>query len=93
MAREHRAWLDVVKELRARGVGNINAGEKDEDLHDAIVKWGEELVQLRMMDPDGENAIKALGQRRKKYPGRYEGVERPSLVDQPRTRIDMRKDG
>lgn len=64
---EHAAWTAVVSELRQRGVGGINAGEKDERLHDAIVAWGEELAQLRMNDPDPTHAERALAERREKY--------------------------
>ena len=65
---EHAAWLAVVEELRARDAGALNAGEKDEGLHDAIVRWGEELVQLRMADPVITHAMDALDERRVKYP-------------------------
>ena len=64
---EHEAWTAVVSELRSRGVGDINAGGKDERLHDAIVAWGEELAQLRMNDPDPTHAERALAERREKY--------------------------
>lgn len=72
MAREHQAWLDVVGELRAVGVGDINAGGAHESLHNAIVKWGEELAQLRMHDPDPSHAERALTERREAYPGSTE---------------------
>lgn len=64
---EHEAWLDVVRELGARSVGQINAGEPDERLHDAIVRWGEELAQLRLHDPQPEHAERALAERREKW--------------------------
>lgn len=64
---EHAAWLSVVSELRKRGVGDINAGGKDERLHDAIVAWGEELAQLRLNDSKPEHAESALAERRAKY--------------------------
>lgn len=64
---EHAAWLNVVEQLHAAGVGAINAGEPNEQLHDAIVRWGEELAQLRMQDPDPEHARMALDERRKKW--------------------------
>jgi hypothetical protein len=64
---EYEQWLAVVRELRARGCGAINAGEVDERLHDAIVLWGEELAQLRMTDPNIEHAMDALQQRRDKW--------------------------
>jgi len=66
MNREHEAWLNVVKHMRAHGVGDINAGGEHEDLHDAIVLWGEELAQLRMHDPDPSHAARALEERREK---------------------------
>jgi hypothetical protein len=61
---EHSAWGWVVSELRKRGVGDINAGGKDEPLHDAIAAWGEELAQLRMHDPNPQHAEDALAMRR-----------------------------
>jgi len=67
--REHEAWGAVVSELRKRNVGDINAGGKDESLHDAICAWAEELAQLRMNDPNPEHAAKALRERREKYLG------------------------
>lgn len=67
MATEHQAWLDLLAELRKRDVGAINAGGKDERLHDAIVRWGEELAQLRLNDPKPEHAATALAQRREKW--------------------------
>lgn len=66
---EHAAWLSVVSELRTRGVGDIDAGGKDERLHDAIAAWGEELAQLRLSDPEPEHAERALAERRTKYLG------------------------
>jgi hypothetical protein len=69
---EHEAWGAVMQELRNRGVGDVNAGGKDEPLHDAICAWAEELVQLRMADPDPENAKRALRERRDKYLGTEE---------------------
>jgi hypothetical protein len=64
---EHDTWLVVVDELRKRGVGAINAGEPDERLHDAIVLWGEELAQLRLVDPNETHAVRALAERRLKW--------------------------
>lgn len=64
MAREHESWLDVVQELRDRGVGHIEKGESDHRLHDAITRWGEELAQLRLHDPNPEHAVNALAERR-----------------------------
>jgi hypothetical protein len=64
---EHEAWLEVVAQLRERGVGAINAGEPDERLHDAIVLWGEELAQLRLVDPNDTHAVRALAERRTKW--------------------------
>lgn len=72
MKREHDAWLDVVDELRSAGAGAINAGEENEGLHNAIVKWGEELAQLRINDPDTAHAENALREKRERYPGRFE---------------------
>jgi hypothetical protein len=69
---EHEAWLDVVAELRARGVGAINRGEPDERLHDSIVRWGEELAQLRLNDPDPVHAQRALDERREKWEARHD---------------------
>lgn len=66
---EHAAWLDVVKELRERGVGDIERDGKDFPLHNAIVRWGEELAQLRLGDPDPAHAANALRERREAYPG------------------------
>lgn len=71
MAREHAAWLDVVKELRTRGAGDINQGEKDEPLHNAIVKWGEELATLRSTH-DETMRSRALAEKRALYEGQFE---------------------
>lgn len=71
MAREHDAWLDLVDELRKRGVGDIEKGGKDYELWASIVKWGEELGLLRMFTPMGVNQ-RALEEKRELYPGRYE---------------------
>jgi hypothetical protein len=68
-ATEHAAWGAVMQELRKRGVGSVNKGGKDETLHDAICAWAEELVQLRLSDPDPTHATKALKERREKYLG------------------------
>jgi hypothetical protein len=64
---EHTAWLEVVAELRAAGVGAINRGESHERLHDAIAAWGEELAQLRLHDSDPEHAERAHMERRQAY--------------------------
>lgn len=66
---EHQAWLALVSEMHKAGVGDINAGDDHERLHDAICAWGEELAQLRMNDPDLSHAEKALAERRTKYLG------------------------
>lgn len=68
-ATEYAAWTSVVSELRRSGVGDINVGGKNERLHDAIVAWAEELVQLRLNDPDPSHAETALAERRAKYLG------------------------
>lgn len=65
--REHDAWLLVVDELRKRGVGDIERGGRDERLHDAIVRWGEELAQLRLADPNASHAETALAERRAEW--------------------------
>lgn len=67
MDAEYQAWNDVVTELRAAGVGAINAGGPNERLHDAITRWAEELVQLRLHDPEPEHADKALAERRERW--------------------------
>lgn len=64
--REHAAWLDVVAEFKAHGL-DMNAGGNAERLHDAIVRWGEELAQLRLHDPDPEHAEAALAERRERW--------------------------
>lgn len=64
---EHEAWLDVVKEMRIDDVASINKGEPNEALHDAITRWAEELVQLRLHDPDPRHAAVALIERREAY--------------------------
>jgi len=66
---EFEAWGAVVSELRKRGVDAINEGGKDESLHNAITAWAEELVQLRLHDPDPSNADRMLQERREKYLG------------------------
>jgi hypothetical protein len=74
--REHQSWLDVVDELKAAGITpeDINEGGEYQSLHDAIVKWGEELVHLRLLDPNPDHAEKALRSRREAYPGRTGGM-------------------
>lgn len=67
--KEYDAWLDVVRELGRLGIAEINAGEPHERLHDLITLWGEELVQLRMADPNPVHAGNALIKRRKKVHG------------------------
>jgi hypothetical protein len=69
LTNEHAAWLAIVSEMHAAGVGDINSGGRHERLHDAICAWGEELAQLRMNDPDPTHAERALAERREKYLG------------------------
>jgi hypothetical protein len=64
---EHEAWLDVVDELRAAGVGDIEADGAHFRLHNAIVRWGEELAMMRRMDPDPDHGLTALEERRQAY--------------------------
>lgn len=64
MSEEYSAWQDVVSELRDRGVGAIEHGEKDFTLYTAIVRWGEELAELRRYDPDPSHAANALTEKR-----------------------------
>jgi len=67
--REHAAWLDVGCEFRRVGLdmdGNADA------LTRAITKWGEELAQLRLRDPEPAQATSAFRRRRSAYVGRYE---------------------
>lgn len=66
-ATEHAAWGAVVGELHALGVGAIEAGGPHERLHDAITRWGEELAQLRLRDPDPGHAERALAERRQNW--------------------------
>ncbi len=66
---EYDAWLALVKELRQLGVGQIETGEPHERLYDLITLWGEELVQLRLADPDPTHAGAACIQRREKVHG------------------------
>ena len=63
---EHSAWIALTTELVKLGVGEINAGGKNEKLHDLIVAWGEELSELRRLDPDAAHRISALMERRMK---------------------------
>lgn len=64
---EQEAWRAVVAELRAAGAGAIEQGEPNDRLHDAVVRWGEELAQLRLNDPNENHAKDALQQRRAAY--------------------------
>lgn len=64
---EWEAWRAVMRELEARSVADVNAGGADERLHDAIVWWGEELAQLRRVDPDPLHGERALHERRAKW--------------------------
>jgi hypothetical protein len=70
--REHAAWLDVGREFKALGL-DMNSGGNAERLHDAIVRWGEELAQLRLNDPDSMHAERALGERRAAYRSATDG--------------------
>lgn len=72
-AREHAAWLDIMIELRARGLEPNDAAQ--DDLARALRKWGEELHQLRLADPRHDQT--ALGDVRACYPGQYERSEYP----------------
>jgi hypothetical protein len=67
-AREHGAWLDIMAEMRARGLEPNDAEQNL--LVFAIRKWGEELHHLRLADPQYD--AKALGEARAEYPGQYE---------------------
>ena len=62
--KEYTAWLLLMKELKDAGVGDINTGEKHEPIWRAIVKWGEELAELRRLDPNPERGQKALAEKR-----------------------------
>jgi hypothetical protein len=64
---EWQAWRDVMTELERFGVGDVNAGGEHERLHDAITRWGEELVQLRVHDPQWEHAVNAQHERRQAW--------------------------
>jgi hypothetical protein len=66
---EFEAWRALMTELRKRGVDDINKGGKDESLHDAMRAWAEELVQLRLHDPNTDNVAKELRKRREAYLG------------------------
>lgn len=74
MIREHKAWLAVVEELRAAGAGEINAGQAHESLHSAVVRWGEELAELRRVG-DRDVAERALEEKRSNYPLKALGEE------------------
>ena len=64
--REHDAWTQgVVKEARALG---LDLSGDAEQLYNAIVRWGEELAQLRIADPNPTHAPNALAERRADYP-------------------------
>lgn len=75
---EHAAWLDVVIELRERSVGRIEPGESDHALCNAITRWGEELAQLRMLDPNPQHAHNALKEARERYQGQFERGDYPT---------------
>lgn len=75
MEREHAAWLDLCKELRARGI-NVNAPTSN-GLVNAVKKWGEELVALRV-GQEPELRGRALAESRNDYAGQYERGEYPS---------------
>lgn len=64
---EHDAWMDVMAEMTAAGVGDVNAGGKDERLAASIMRWGEELAQLRLNDPTPHHGDNALKERREQY--------------------------
>lgn len=61
---EYEAWLDLTAVLKAAGVGELNAGDKDEPIWRAIVKWGEELAELRRLDPNPQHGQNALAEKR-----------------------------
>jgi hypothetical protein len=62
--REYDTWLELMKVLREHGVGELNRGEKHEPIWRAIVKWGEELAELRRIDPQPEHGQNALAEKR-----------------------------
>lgn len=62
--KEYDAWLELVEELKKAGVGNLNHGEENEPIWKAIVKWGEELAELRRLDPNPEHGQNALAEKR-----------------------------
>lgn len=61
---EYDTWLELVEVLREHGVGDINKGEKHEPIWRAIVKWGEELAELRRLDPNPAHGQNALAEKR-----------------------------
>lgn len=61
---EYDAWLELMEELKAAGVGDLNAGEPHQPIWRAIVKWGEELAELRRLDPNPQHGQNALAEKR-----------------------------
>ncbi len=74
MEREHAAWLDLMRELRSRGIEPND--ESRNPLIAAMRKWGEELHQLRLGDPSHENALVEV---RSAYHGQYEAGTYPKV--------------
>ena len=61
---EFDAWQLVMSELRKRGWGDVNNGGNDQRLAEAIMAWGEELAELRRLDPMPEHGRRALAEKR-----------------------------
>jgi hypothetical protein len=64
---EHAAWLDFCDELTKLGV-NIN---DEEALANAVRLWGEELAELRHLDPVEQHRENALAEKREAYRGKH----------------------
>jgi len=65
---EYAAWNNLVEEMRGFGVGEINAGQQHESLFNAMMRWSEELVYLRQLDPDKMLSMERLMESRLKVP-------------------------
>jgi hypothetical protein len=67
--REYVAWRHVMAEM-ADVIADLDVerGGLHERLCNAITRWGEELAQLRLSDPDPAHAEQALRERREAYP-------------------------
>lgn len=64
MHTEWETWRTFCEVLKKFGVGDINTDEPHEEIALAAMRWGEELAELRRLDPDPTHAANALVEKR-----------------------------